>query len=403
MPVKTERIPLSFGMLMGLLLVLAIPASFGSEVGGVVAMDAIQPHVAVDHDGVIYVVFIHQGNICVSVSKGDGKHFSQPVIAIDVNGRARGGMQRGPRIGVDAQKHLTVTAPVTFDDAEYEKKYPTADLYLTTSDDGGKTWREPIRVNTIPKQAPEALHWMVVAPTGEAHVTWLDRRSRHGRGQDIYYTTVADGNVGENIQIGSTVCECCAPGLAVDGGGNPLVAFREGGDKESREIFVTGSADGGRSWHAATQINQGNSKEHGCPMSAPAVAVSPDGKQFAAAWKDVRTGEAKVYWSTSDRPRFFSDAPVHQTFRGEQNHPSIAIDASGTVWMAWEESQPGSQRIWLRSSAGEDTGRPISDPSEGWASFPVVACNAGRVAVVYETDKSGDSAVMFRSMASARE
>ena len=214
-------------------------------------------------DGGIYVVFIHKGNIAVNVSHDDGKSFSPPVIAIDVQGGARGGAHRGPRIGVDAQKRLTVTAPVTFDDAEYKRRYPTADLFFVRSTDGGKTWTQPVQVNEVSKQAPEALHWMAVAPSGEAHVAWLDMRGRKQPGQDIYYAMLADGKVGQNVKVASTVCECCAPGMTVDADGNPFLAFREGGDKPSREIFARRSSDGGRSFAESVQINRTETLEHG--------------------------------------------------------------------------------------------------------------------------------------------
>ncbi len=228
-----------------------------------IATDAIQPHMTIDGGSGIYVAFIHQGNISVSTSRDQGATFSEPVIAIDVGGRARGGAHRGPRIGVDDSGTLTVTAPVTFDDAEYEKRYPTADLFFVRSSDAGKTWSEPQQVNEVAKQAPESLHWMTVAPNGEAHIAWLDRRDRKQSGQDIYFATVVDGKVGANVRIASTVCECCAPGLAVDGSGNPFVAYREGGSKPSREIFGLWSSNRGRSFAEAFQINEQNTLENG--------------------------------------------------------------------------------------------------------------------------------------------
>src|SRR5436309_1552437 len=129
-----DQMRLTFGILTGLLL-LACPIASSAPPGALVATEAIQPQIAMDGDDAVYVVFLHKGNVAVAVSTDKGKSFSAPVVAMDVQGRARGGRQRGPRLGVDAKKNLTVTCPVTFDDAEYQKKYPTADLYLVTSTD----------------------------------------------------------------------------------------------------------------------------------------------------------------------------------------------------------------------------------------------------------------------------
>ncbi len=254
---------LSFSTVAASLLVFMTSSANGDAPARVVASDAIQPQVAVDHEGNIYVVFIHKGNIAVAVSTDQGKGFGEPVIAIDVQGRARGGRQRGPRIGVDAQKNVVVTAPVTFDDAEYQRRYPIAELYLVGSSDGGKTWSKPVQVNEVAKKAPEALHWMAVAPAGEIHVAWLDLRSRTDPGQDLYYAKVVKGKVGKNTRVASTVCECCAPGLAVDGQGNPFVAWREGGDKPSREVYARRSTDRGESFGPAVQINRLPTQEAG--------------------------------------------------------------------------------------------------------------------------------------------
>src|SRR5262249_8279928 len=223
-PSEGEPMKLTLTAIAGLLLAAGAARAAGPAV--VVARDAIQPQVTIDPKGNVFVVFLQRGNIAVCASTDKGKTFGAPVVAIDAKGKARGGRQRGPRIGSDAKGHLVVTAPITFDAEEAAKKYPVTDLYLVTSSDGGKTWTPPLRVNEVTRQAPEALHWLAVAPDGTAHVAWLDRRDRTGRpGQDIYYARVTGGKVEKNAPVAREVCECCAPGLAVDGRGQPLTAY----------------------------------------------------------------------------------------------------------------------------------------------------------------------------------
>src|SRR5215467_8123027 len=89
---------------------------------------AIQPHLAADADGDFYCVFIREGNIEFSISTDKGKTWTRSAIAIDAKGKAKGGMQRGPRVAVDGKKTIYVTAPLCFDDAEFSKQYPTQDL-----------------------------------------------------------------------------------------------------------------------------------------------------------------------------------------------------------------------------------------------------------------------------------
>jgi hypothetical protein len=344
------------------------------------------------------MTFIQRGNVVVSVSRDRGKTFSKPVIAIDAEGHMSGGMHRGPRIGVDAKGRIVVTSPAVSDKAELKRKYPTSELFLVMSSDGGRSWSKPVQVNEVSKQAPEALHWLAVSPSGEAHVVWLDRRDREGPGQDIYYAKVIDGKVGKNVQIASVVCECCAPGLAIDAAGNPFVAFREGGQKPSREVFAIRPANADSSFGAPARLNAKPTLEEGCPMSAPSVAVSADGKKFAAAWKDLRSGknDPHVYWAISDNPAEFLDSPIDFQPRVKQNHPTIALDESGRAWVAWEDTRSGTQRIWYRSSAESDEPQPVSELAEGEASFPSIGANGNLVAIAYEASNQGKKAIRFR-------
>jgi len=219
----------------------------------VVAKSAIQPQLAISAEAELYVVSITSGNIEVAVSTDRGKSISRRSIAIDAKGKARGGRQRGPRIGIDDAGHIHITAPVCFDSAELMKQYPASELWYTVSRDGARTWSERVRINEVPRKAAEALHWLAVDAAGRAHVAWLD--ARDGRGAAVYYAHIDEGRVGPNRKVLAPACECCAPGLAVGRDGEALLTYREGGDKGQRGTFVMKSKDGGKSWSSPEQLN----------------------------------------------------------------------------------------------------------------------------------------------------
>ena len=115
-------------------LLLSILALFPpQETPVVIAKDADQPQLASDKDGGFYCAFLRNGNVEMSTSADGGKTWSAPVTAIDAKGKARGGMQRGPRIGVDDRKNVTITAPLCFDPKELAERYPKAELWIARS------------------------------------------------------------------------------------------------------------------------------------------------------------------------------------------------------------------------------------------------------------------------------
>jgi hypothetical protein len=370
--------------------VLALLGSLPPGEAVTLGSGAIQPHLAASDDGLFACVFIREGNIELTVSRDQGKTWSSPSVAMDAKGKARGGLQRGPRVAIDAKRTIYVTAPLCFDEAELGKKYPVQDLYLAVSTDEGKTFSKPALVNDVPRQAPEALHWLAASPTGDVFVAWLDRRQRGtSPGQDLAYAKITDQGkkIGKNGLIPGPLCECCAPGLAVDAKGNPILAYREGG-KANRQIFLAISANGGGSFPKVNRLNQGDTKIDLCPMDAPAVAVSRDGTRIAAAWMDFRSGgnQRHVQWALASGGKFASETSPGDDPRGGQGHPSVAYDAEGTAWCAWEDTRlgPNAQRIFAADSKSKKN-LAVSGDSEGKCGFPSLAAGGKALGIAYES------------------
>lgn len=347
--------------------------------------DAHQPALAVGPRGEVALAMIQRGNIVVALSTDGGRSFSAPVIAVDGKGQLRGGRQRGPRLAFDGRGNLTLTAPATFDPEEQKKRYPAPELVLVQAPAGTSVFSAPIRVNPVPKRAPEGLHALRVAADGTGHVSWLDISERSGPGQDLFYARLVGGKLVPGPVIARTVCECCAPGLALDGKGNPTVVWREGGLKDSREVFYRRSTDGGKTFGPVVRLNTDPTKETGCPMSAPAVLVSADGQRLWSAWKHVNRREAHISWreATSNAP----DTDLQSQPGGTQDHPALVLGDGGEWAAVWEENRGGPQAVWFRTASSP--ARPLSQPSDGAAAFPVLVSVGGKALVAYET-KQGE-------------
>jgi hypothetical protein len=379
---------------LSMVLALLVPAA--PEGATVISPGANQPHLAASDDGSFYAAFIKDGNILYSGSADRGKSWSAPVMAIDAKGKATGGMQRGPRIAVDGKKTIYITAPVSFDEAELAaKKYPVRELYMVVSTDGGKSFSKPVAINDAPKKAPESLHWLAAGPTGDVFAVWLDLRNRD-KGQDLAWVKISDQGkkVGRNNVLPGPICECCAPGLTVDAKGNPMVLYREGG-KANRSIFLGVSTNGGTSFSKINRINAGETKIDSCPMDAPQVAVSRDGKTIATAWMDFRAGSnvRHVQWTIAPGGKFGPESPISDAAQGGQGHPSLAFDADGTAWCAWEDSRrgPAGQAIFA-ADAKSKKNIAVSGEGEGKCGYPTLACAGSSLGVIYEAG----SGVSFR-------
>jgi hypothetical protein len=128
-------------------------------------------------DGKLYAIWSQDNDIMLAISGNGGKTFSRarpifhtaPIMfAIQTLERANG----FPQIAIDPRsRHLYITW------SDYRNG--DIDVFLSTSDDGGKRWSAPMRVNNDPVHngAEQFFQWLAVDPIdGSVNVIFYDRR-----------------------------------------------------------------------------------------------------------------------------------------------------------------------------------------------------------------------------------
>jgi len=369
-----------------LLLVLALNAQDEFPPPVVVAEQATHPHLAIDAEGTVYVTFFRKGNVEIAVSTDQGKTFSAPAVAVDARGKAAGGIQGGPRVSAGGKKEIVVTAALPLAPTDSPIGAVPNDLYAAFSSDRGKTFSRPLLVNDTPRSAAPSLHGAGASSSGALHAAWVDVRQAGTTAMG--YAKVADDSkkTPRTLLLGSSLCDRCAPGVAVDAKGNPHIVWREGGPpKKNRQIILAVSSNGGASFKQ-NQVNELDTLTTRCPTDAPAVGVSADGKTVAVAWMDLRAGfdDCNVYWTISKDGKFPREEPVHDDRRFFQGHPTLAVDKDSVAWCAWEDGRHGTQRIYACSTARR-LNFPVTGSKDPRAAFPSLAAGGGLVGVAYES------------------
>ena len=275
---------------------------------------ALQPQVTIVGKGEIHLVFGRKdGSISHSASSDGGRTFGAPV-KIGTLPKLALGMHRGPRLAA-AGDRLVVSAI----------SHETGNLSAWSSSDGGRTWEEPVVVNSVPKAAEEGLHAMA-ANGARVAISWLDDR---GGKKELRAAISEDGgrHWAPDILIyhspDGAICPCCAPSLAFSANGELAAMWRNdlGG---CRDLYLAISTDGGRSFGTAGKLGNGTWKVNACPMDGGGLTYLPDGSKPVTLWRR----ETSLYLA--------KPGEAEQSL-GEGKDPAISAGTKGPL-LAWQTS-----------------------------------------------------------------
>ncbi len=280
--------------------------------------DYIEPQIAIENDGYVYVTYGSGNTVYVSVSSDKGKTYGAP-IKVSESGKLSLGMRRGPRISAIGGK-VTITA--IFGSTGNGSD---GDIFSFRSVDHGQTWANGSKVNDVDASAREGLHAMAVSPDGTVACAWLDLRSK---GTKLFMATSKDngGSWSKNQLVyqspGGSICECCHPSLAYDDRGKLMIMFRNSLNG-ARDMYLTSTVNDGVSFSAAMKLGDGTWNLNACPMDGGMLFAGEPGS-VGTAWR--REKSVFFYAQGND---------LQEISLGAGKQPWVAVGPSGDVFAIW--------------------------------------------------------------------
>ena len=186
---------------------------------------------------------------------------------------------------------------------------------------------EPIAVT----DAGLDLYKTAIAQNGHGRV-WVFWSENQGGNFDIWARPLDQGKLGARVRISREVGSDIEPVATADSNGHVWVAW-QGWRGGKAAIFSAREQGDGFTAAATVSASSGNEWD-------PAIAADRTGR-VTVAWDSYRNGNYDIYMRTADSSgKWGAETAVAKTPRYEA-YPSIAYDASGRVWVAYEEGGVG--------------------------------------------------------------
>ncbi|MCL6480655.1 MAG: glycoside hydrolase [Firmicutes bacterium] len=268
------------------------------------------------------------------------------------------------------------------------------DILVARSVDFGRSFQQPL---SVVRKAQPSFHGfanLAVAPDGDVYVAWLDARDEpEGSGTfSVYVSRLSHrgASFSENIRVAGSACPCCRVALLAAAGGRVWIAWRKVFEGDVRDIVVSASHDGGRTFAPPVRVAADNWRIAGCPHSGP--TISAHDQRLFVAWMTEAQGRSVVRLAWSDDHGATFQPPL--TVSGDildANHPTFSRSPDGRLLLSFE-GRPDEGPSWQAVRPYVVELRPSGQPSaplpvpsgERSAAYPAIAAGtAGRLFVAW--------------------
>jgi hypothetical protein len=181
-----------------------------------------------------------------------------------------------------------------------------------------------------------------------------------GPGSELRVARSTDGgrSFSPSVLVDQGVCPCCRTSLALAPDGGVYLVWRKVFAGSVRDVAIAHSADGGQSFSAPERVHEDGWVFGGCPHAGPSVAVDASGRVHVA-WYTGREGRQGLWYASStDGKRFGAPAPL---VTGEWVPPSqVKLSAVGNqIWVAWDDRRAETAEVRLAVAEGERAPRAV--------------------------------------------
>ncbi|HVL66551.1 MAG TPA: sialidase family protein [Vicinamibacterales bacterium] len=273
------------------------------------------------------------------------------------------------------------------------------DVRLSYSTDDGRTWQKSFLPHHDGTQTEHGFATLFDMPGGGMGLVWLDGRAMtggHGAGDhgggdmalrfgafDARWKQVAD------TPLDLRVCECCPTAVALTADG-PLVAYRDRGDTEIRDIYVTRLQ--GKTWTEPKPVHADNWRVPACPVNGP--ALSARGRDVAVTWFNAKDDQPRSFAAFSRDSGTSFGTPVRIDDQASLGRVDVELLEDGSAVAAYMEfaDQKASFRV-RRVERGGAKSAPVviaGMASTRTSGYPRMALHGGELVFAWvEADRGG--------------
>jgi hypothetical protein len=270
------------------------------------------------------------------------------------------------------------------------------DVRLSFSKDEGRTWSAPTTPHHDGTANEHGFATLFAAPGGGLGLVWLDGRAMQGEGNGAMTLRsalfAADGTQRSESLVDERVCDCC-PTAAVTTADGIVTAYRDRGDQEVRDIFVSRFADG--AWTKPAAVHDDGWRIDACPVNGPALAAHE--RQVAIAWFNAKVDQGHVFAAfSSDGGKTFG-SPIGVDDASALGRVDVELLADGSAAVAWIEYAEERAQLRVRRvtpNGGRSESTVVSNIASGRASgYPRLARVGEELLFAWTESQEGRSRV----------